>query len=189
MIDNTSSEEVIEKRFRHFVMILYPEWNNCDEIIQDIKGSFKKYAYILHTPEANEKKLHYHFILSLDNPRTIESLSKRLGIPKNLIQNCRSLRGACRYLIHKDNDDKIQYNLDQVICSKSFSNTYYKSFDDLLSDNEILQNIYDFIYRNSNIDSVDLEVLLTNYVCINNFDRIFKKYYNTIIKVIAKVSL
>ena len=35
----TSSEEVIDKRFRHFMFILYSEWENYDEILRDIKGN------------------------------------------------------------------------------------------------------------------------------------------------------
>ena len=99
----TSSEEVIEKRYRNFMILLYPEWDNFKDILQDLKGSFKNYAYIKHIAEEEEKKEHIHFILSLDNPRSIYSLSKRIEVPSNLIQNIKSLRGSCRYLIHKDN--------------------------------------------------------------------------------------
>lgn len=185
MIKNdTSSEEVIEKRYRHFMILLYPEWQNFKEILQDLKGSFKNYAYIKHIPEEEEKKEHIHFILSLDNPRTIDSLSKRIEVPSNLIQRIKSLRGACRYLIHKDNEDKYQYDLDQVIVSNSFKGSYFKSFDDLMSDEEILDNIYSFILDNKNLDSVELEVQLTKFVCSNGWDKIFKRYYNSISKLI-----
>lgn len=180
----TSSEEVIEKRYRNFMILLYPEWDNFKDILQDLKGSFKNYAYIKHIAEEEEKKEHIHFILSLDNPRSIYSLSKRIEVPSNLIQNIKSLRGSCRYLIHKDNEEKIQYDLEQVICSNSFKSTYYKSFDDLLSDEEILDNIYSFIYDNRQLECVSLEIMLTKYVCANAWERVFKRYYNTITKLI-----
>lgn len=187
--DLTSSEEIIEKRYRHFTILLYPEWQNFNNILNDIKGNFKNYAYIKHHPEEEEKKEHIHLILSLDNPRTIESLSKRLEVPKNLIQNIKALRGACRYLIHKDNDEKFQYELSQVIVSNSFKQTYYKSFDDLESDFDILQNIYTYINGLKDIcNNIEIEIELTKFVCQNNYERVFKRYYLTITKYINYVS-
>lgn len=180
----TQSEEIEEKRYRHFMLLLYPEWSNFNDILQDLKGSFKNYAYIKHVPEEEEKKEHIHFILSLDNARSVTSLSKRLDIKSNLIQPVRSLRASCRYLIHMDSEEKFQYNLDQVICSKSFSSTYYKSFDDLLSDEEVLDNIYNFIESYKDLDKIKLEIELSKYVCANCFERVFKRYYNTIVKYI-----
>lgn len=187
-IIDTSSEEVEEKKYRHFMILLYPEWGNYQDILQDIKGSFKKYAYIKHIPEEEEKKEHVHLVLSLDNPRSEISLSKRLDIDKRFVKHIKSLRGSCRYLIHIDNEDKYQYNLDQVIVSHSFKSIYFKSFDDLLSDEEILANIYGFIDDNNFLSSIQLEIELTKYVCSNAFERVFKRYYNTIVKYISYVS-
>lgn len=182
---NTESEEIIDNRYRNFMLLLYPEWDNYNSILQDLKGSFKRYAYILHRPEKDENKEHTHFLLFLDNPRTIESLSKRLGVPLYLIKHLKSIRGACRYITHIDNEDKIQYNLSEVNVSKSMSRDYYKAFDDLMSDSEILDNIYSFINDNcSSNTSIELEVLLTRFVCDNCFERVFKRYYNTIIHYI-----
>lgn len=186
--DKTSSEEVEDKKYRHFMILLYPEWGNFQQILGDLKGSFKNYAYIKHIPESDEKKEHIHFILSLDNARTIKSLSRRIDVPENLIRNCKSLRASCRYLIHIDDEDKYQYNLDQVIVSHSFKSTYFKSFDDLLSDEEILDNIYTFVDSYKELNSIELEINLTRYVCENGFERVFKRYYSTICKYIAYIS-
>ena len=185
---STSSEEVMPKKYRHFILLLYPEWDNFKNILGDLKGSFKNYAYIKHIPETEEKKEHVHFILSLENARTIESISNRVGVPSNLIQNCKSLRASCRYLVHKDDEDKYQYNLDQVVVSHSFKSTFFKSFDDLLSDEEILDNIYTFIDSYKDLGSIRLEIELTKYVCANAFERVFKRYYSTICKYIAYIS-
>lgn len=187
--DISSSEEIEEKRYRNFTILLYPEWADFKDILQDIKGSFKKYAYIKHMPESDEKKEHFHLILSLDNPRSIRSLSKRLEIPYNLIQACKSVRASCRYLVHMDNDDKFQYSLDQVIVSNSFKSIFFKSFDDLMTDSDILDLIYNFIDSNKHkFNPVELEIKLTQFVCENGYDRIFKRYYNTICKYITQVS-
>lgn len=184
----TSSEEVEEKRYRNFMLLLYPEWGNFEDILQDIKGSFKNYAYIKHIPETKEKKEHLHLILSLDNPRTESSLAKRIGIDSRFVKNIKSLRASCRYLIHQDNEEKFQYNLDQVIVSKSFSSIYYKSFDDLLSDEDILDNIYDYVTTYKDLNPIQLEIGLTKYVCANGFERVFKRYYNTIVKYISAIA-
>ena len=182
---SASSEEIEEKRYRNFIMLLYPEWGNFTDILQDIKGSFKKYAYIKHVPESEEKKEHVHLVLSLDNPRSVSSLSRRLEIPVNLIKSCKSLRASCRYLTHIDNDDKFQYSIDQVICSKAFKNIFLQSFDDLMTDSDILDLIYNFVESNKvKFDSVQLEVKLSQFVSENGFDRVFKRYYSTICKYI-----
>lgn len=185
--NETSSEEVIEKRYRHFMFILYPEWENYEEILQDIKGNFKNWAYITHKPESEEKKEHTHLILSLDNSRTIESISKRLEIPTLLCKKVRGLRGACRYLIHKDNEDKIQYELKDVVVSNSFKDTFFSSFDDLLSESDMLENIYDFIRDHKECSSIEVEVMLTQFVCSVNYNRVFKRYYNTLVKYIHSI--
>ena len=186
--NKTSSEEIVEKRYRHFMLLLYPEDDYFKDVLQDIKGNFKNYAYIKHIPEEDEKKEHVHLILSLDNPRSEESLANRLEIDKRLIRHCKSLRGVCRYLIHKDDEDKYQYNLDQVIVSNSFKGTFLRAFDDLLSDDEILENIYDFCRSIQSSNPVDMEMQLTKYVCQQGFERVYRRYYNTICKFIVFLS-
>lgn len=55
----TLSEEIDEKRFRHFMLLLYKDTTsyNYDDLLFDLKGSFKNYAYLEHEPETNEKNL------------------------------------------------------------------------------------------------------------------------------------
>lgn len=185
MNEITTSEEVIEKRYRNFMFLLYPDDENYQEILQDIKGSFKNWAYITHSPESEEKKEHTHLILSLDNARTISSICNRLCIPTRLCQQVRGLRGACRYLVHADNDEKIQYALTDVTYSKSFSSKFLGAFDDLLSDNDMLLNIYQFVDDHKDCPPIEVEVMLSQFVCSANYDRVFKKYYNTIVKYIS----
>lgn len=186
--DVTTSEEVIDKRYRHFMILLYPDDENYEDILKDIKGNFKNWAYITHQPESEEKKLHTHVILSLDNARTIESICSRLEIPTRLCQRIRGLRGACRYLIHKDDEDKTQYELKDVTVSKSFSSTFYGSFDDLESDNDMLSNIYTFINDHKDCNPVEIEIMLTEFVCSANYNRVFKRFYSTIVKYINYIS-
>ena len=144
---STTTEELDEKRYRNFMLLLYKDTTSYDykSVLSDLKGSFKNYAYIEHKPESNEKKEHTHFILSVDNPRTISSLSKRVGLPENHIQSIKSLRQSCRYLTHRDNDEKIQYDLVDCKVSRAFSRKFYGAYDDLQSEEDVIDDIYNFI--------------------------------------------
>ena len=174
----TTSEEVDEKRYRHFMLILYKDSDsyNFDDVLFDLKGSFKNYAYIEHKPETDEKKYHIHFILSLDNTRTIESLSNRLGIPFNHIQSIKSLRASCRYLIHIDNENKIKYELSDVIVSQAFSRKFYGAFDDLKTEEDMIDDIYLFIDNLSDVEYKEAIKSLIKFVNSQAYDTIYKRY-------------
>lgn len=174
----TKSEEIDEKRYRHFMLLLYEDSKiyNYDDLLFDLKGSFKNYAYINHFPEDDEKKEHTHFILSLDNPRSIESLSKRLGLPSNYIQSIKSLRASCRYLIHLDDDSKKSYELADVKVSSSFSRKYYASFDDLKTEEDMIDDIYLFIDSLENHHFRDAVKQLIIFVNSQSYDTIYKRY-------------
>lgn len=186
----TNSEEIDEKRFRHFMILLYEdsEVYNFYDVLFDLKGSFKNYAYIEHQPENKEKKSHIHFILSLDNARSINSISKRLGIPSNYFQSIKSLRASCRYLTHIDFDDKIQYNLSDVIVSPSFSRKFYSSFDDLKTEQDIIDDIYLYIDSLTNYTFKDALKHLILFVNSQSYDTIYKRYRNEFIDYL-KLSL
>lgn len=186
----TNSEEIDEKRFRHFMILLYEdsEVYNFNDVLFDLKGSFKNYAYIEHQPENKEKKSHIHFILSLDNARSINSISKRLGIPSNYFQSIKSLRASCRYLTHIDFDDKIQYDLSDVIVSPSFSRKFYSSFDDLKTEQDVIDDIYLYIDSLTNYTfKVALKHLIL-FVNSQSYDTIYKRYRNEFIDYL-KLSL
>ncbi len=175
----TKSEEIDEKRYRNFMILLYEDTASYvfNDVLFDLKGSFKNYAYIKHLPEENEKKEHYHFILALDNPRTITSLSKRVGVPENFIQPVKSLRASCRYLTHQDNDDKTKYYLTAVKVSNSFSRKFFASFDDLQTEEDVIDDIYNYIdvISDTNKFSECIKMLI-KFVNQNAYDTIYKRY-------------
>lgn len=186
----TNSEEIDEKRFRHFMILLYEdsEVYNYYDVLFDLKGSFKNYAYIEHQPENKEKKSHIHFILSLDNARSINSISKRLGIPSNYFQSIKSLRASCRYLIHIDFDDKKQYDLSDVIVSPSFSRKFYSAFDDLKTEQDVIDDIYLYIDSLTNYTFKDALKYLILFINSQSYDIIYKRYRNEFIDYL-KLSL
>lgn len=176
---NTSSEEVDEKRYRNFMLLLYEDTTSYsfDDVLFDLKGSFKNYAYIKHLPEQEEKKEHTHFLLALDNPRSITSLSNRVGVPANFIQPVKSLRASCRYLTHQDNDDKTKYYLTDVKVSNSFSRKFFASFDDLQTEEDVIDDIYNYIdvISESNKFSESIKMLI-KFINQNSYDTIYKRY-------------
>lgn len=175
---DTSSEEIDEKRFRHFMILLYEDSTsyNFNDVLFDLKGSFKNYAYIKHEPESNEKKEHIHFILSLDNPRSINSISKRVGVAPNYFQPIKSLRASCRYLIHQDEDNKRHYDLPEVKVSSSFARKFYASFDDLKTEEDVIEDIYLYIDSLSNNTFRDAVKQLILFVNSQSYDTIYKRY-------------
>lgn len=170
-------EEKQSKKFRHWMILLYDDSKSYDftETMRIIKSQ-KKWAFIKHFPESNEKKAHYHVILSFENATKKETLSNKLGVPLNYIDSVRNFRSSCRYLVHKDDEDKFQYNLDQVKVSHLFEKEFKKQFDDLETEDEIIDNIYKFIDSLCKFPYFEGMRLLVQYVNSHNYDRIYKRY-------------
>lgn len=176
-----------DDRYRTYLLILYPDSTSYDydQVINTLKGEYKYYAYIEHEPEHNELKKHTHVIIHSPNGMRVGQLAKKLGVPYNYFQVPLSLRGCRRYLTHIDYPEKIQYDLQFVNVSKSYMKTLYQAFDDEKIDIDILNDIYQFIDDNKDLDRIDLEKQLTLFVCSSSYNRIFKCYYSTIVKYIA----
>lgn len=173
----------MKDRFRLFQIILYDDSDSYDihEVFRNLK-SYKKWAYIKHDKDLNSddvsKKLHIHFLLHLENAMTIKALSNKIGVPINYIQNVRNERSCVRYLIHKDDEDKFQYNLSEIKCSGSYERYVNKCFDDLETDEEIIQKIFSFV-DSLLVDSRDYSnilFLLIQFINKNCYDTIYKRY-------------
>lgn len=175
----STTEEVYENRARYFLILLYEDTSsyNFKDVMFDLKGNFKYYAYIKHIPEKDEKKEHIHFFLAVDNARTISSLSKRIGVPAQFIQRVKGIRASCRYLTHRDNDDKIQYDLTDVKVSPAFSRQFYGAYDDLKTEQDVIEDIYNYIDVISETNNIQ-ECIKQLILFVNNsyYDRIYKRY-------------
>ena len=170
-------EEVVSTKYRHWIILLYEDTTsyNFKDVLRIIKSQ-RKWAYIKHFPEKDEKKEHFHVILSFENATKQETLSKKLGVPIRFIRPIKSFRTICRYLIHKDDEDKYQYSIDQVKISKLFEKEYLKRFDDLETEEEILSNLYTFISNLHDLPYPEALKSLIYYVNIHCYDRIYKRY-------------
>lgn len=174
----TNDEEIISNdRYRHFIAILYDksDFYNFDDVMFNLRG-FKYFAYIKHQPEKSESVEHYHVFISLDSATTISCISKRLGIPPNYIQYVKSVRASIRYLTHIDYPEKIQYKEDDVFVSASLFRKFKKCFEDVKSESDIIDDIYNWI-DNWNFDTkIEKEKELVKYVNYNCYDTIYKRY-------------
>lgn len=109
--DNTSQDAL---KGRHYAFVVYPESAPADWIEQLQFTGLPFVVSPLHdkdvNPDDTPKKPHYHVIVSWGNTTTFRSargLCDMLNCPKpQLLKNC---NGMYRYLTHKDNPEKYQY--------------------------------------------------------------------------------
>lgn len=177
IIEEEMIEEKIPKKYRCFTLVVYDEsiHYKLDDILFALKG-FKYWAYIKHEPEEEEKQTHYHILIKLENATTVESISKKTGVPFHKIQYVRNVRAMARYLIHFDDPEKIQYNISDIKISKLFERKFLKNFEDLKTEEEMINDIYFFI-DNSHFDSYQEKLrYLIQFVNINCYDTIYKRY-------------
>ena len=103
------------KKYYTFAMVLYKDSTSYDykKIIKYIEKNYKYYAYIEHAADSENGKEHTHVLMHFDNKRYNTGVAKELNIPSNYVVNA-NLIPYLRYLIHFDDEDKIQYHVDQV---------------------------------------------------------------------------
>lgn len=104
-------------RSRNFAILLYPENENHLEVLEKIKKSYD-YIYINHNKDKDEnnklKKEHYHVIIRVgNNARWNTALSEELKLELNLIQDVKNMDRMLQYLIHYNEEDKYQYDINE----------------------------------------------------------------------------
>lgn len=115
-------------RDRKFRLLLYPDDITHAEAMKKLDEAGYKYAAILHeydiwTDEDSDKgeheagslkKPHWHVVVKFQNAIWSTALAKSLGIGENYVRDCKNLDGALLYLVHANNLDKYQYDLESV---------------------------------------------------------------------------
>lgn len=163
-------------RSRSFGLVLYKDSTdyNYNQVIDFIEKNYLKYAYIEHLPEEEDKKPHTHIVIYFNNKKYNTSLSKELNVPINYIQEVH-LKPYLKYLIHYDNEDKIQYTLNDVIGPLKYE------LEDLISDKttekEDFEMLVDFI---NNFDGKLSFSVLTKYVLKCNFYSCYRRNINAL---------
>lgn len=111
--------EIMKKyRSRRHCLLLYPEDPLHQSALEKIKNDYN-YAYILHDKDCDNdtgevKKSHYHVIVEYPNAKWNSAVANDLGITENYIQQCGNYELALEYLIHYNDIDKYQYDIDEV---------------------------------------------------------------------------
>ena len=104
-------------RNRTHLLMLYPEDESHMNALKKIEKSYD-YAYILHDKDCDEngniKKPHYHVVIRFTNQKWNSSVAKELNIAENYLEEPRNFDNALMYLIHFNDEDKYQYNIDDV---------------------------------------------------------------------------
>lgn len=111
---------------RNWAFVLYPESAPSDWLEQIQLSGIMSAVSPLHDkdvdPTGEPKKPHYHVILVYGSPTTynnVKSLTDRLDQP--IPQPLEQVRGYYRYLTHKDNPDKYQYNDSDIVTVNGFN--------------------------------------------------------------------
>ena len=104
-------------RSRCYHLILYPDDTEHVKILDLIENNYN-YAYILHDKDTigqtdEVKKPHWHIILYFDNAKYLNSLAEELHIQPNYLRT-EELKKGLEYLIHKNNKNKYQYDIEEV---------------------------------------------------------------------------
>lgn len=106
------------QRFYNFMAVIYPDDPNykmqLDALCQ------YDYIYINHDKDLKEdntelKKLHTHIIVKFKNARTISAIAKECYLKENMIEPIKKMSASLKYLIHYKNDDKVQYDIENVV--------------------------------------------------------------------------
>lgn len=131
--DNTKT-----KKHESWCCILYPEDPLQNEAIATLIND-KRAVGILHDrdieADGSIKKPHYHFVIKLTGPGTVGSVQRIIpNVKENYIQPCKSIRGQCRYLVHKDNPEKEQYSQDEIVGNVKLAKRYLNTKDDEAED-------------------------------------------------------
>lgn len=111
---------------RNWAFVLYPESapENWREELQ--KTGLQCVISPLHdrdiNPDNTPKKAHYHVILAYSGPTSynvVKTLTDKLNQP--IPQALEQVRGYYRYLTHKDNPEKVQYDESEIKAINGFN--------------------------------------------------------------------
>lgn len=114
------------KKKRFWAFVLYPESapSNWQELLQQTGLSIC--ISPLHDkdidPTGQPKKSHYHVILCYEGPTTFNNVKTNITDPlgQPIPIALEQVRGYFRYLTHKDNPDKYQYNEKDITIINDF---------------------------------------------------------------------
>lgn len=172
---------------RYWAFVLYPESapENWREILQQTGLSIC--VSPLHdkdiNPTGEKKKAHYHIILCYSGPTTfkcVKSITDSLNQPIPIALE--QVRGYFRYLTHKDNPEKYQYDEKEITTINDFDIDNYNDLSvsqinaikielqKIIRDNDIYEycDLLDFLLDNDLLSYLDVAqnhtILFNTYI-------------------------
>lgn len=134
-----------KNRSRVFGSSLKPAWSKdkISKFLKETEGDIIVYI-INHNKDTSENgeiiEEHTHIYLEYVNPRLVSTVANLLEVEPNFIEVIKNKKGYLRYLIHKDDKDKYQYDESEVFTNHSID---YSTMilGNSLSDKEIAEYI------------------------------------------------
>lgn len=145
------------ERSKTWQAVLYPDATNyrCDDVINNIKNLSYRFAMILHDDDyytsnddvdeslvGTQKKVHFHVVFFWDNSYQLGYIAHKIGLPSNYLQKVASRNGAIQYLVHKNNPEKHQYNISDIVTNiEKLQSKYFSDDDCIMKASKILSYI------------------------------------------------
>jgi len=184
---------------KYFCAILYPDSSsyNTDKIILAMAEEHLTFAVSpIHDRDVDingsPKKRHYHLLLAYSSATTLNNIRAWLnacGMPESELHSvrvCASGVGYFRYLTHKDNPEKTQYDVNDIRVFndsdelfKKFSKTASEKIDDLVRIFQIVDELntisFHKLIQYLMLNERDLFKLLTSSsalaICVKEYQR------------------
>lgn len=184
---------------KYFCCILYPDSStyDVDKVIKALAEEHLTFAVSpIHDRDIDDdgalKKAHYHLLLAYSSATTLNNIRgwfNACGIPESELHSvrvCASGVGYYRYLTHKDNPEKIQYDVkdirvfndsDEVF--KKFSKSASEKIDDLVRIFQIVDELntisFHILIQYLMLNERDLFKMLTSSsalaICVKEYQR------------------
>ena len=184
---------------KYFCALLYPDSTtyDADKIIKALAEEHLTFALSpVHDKDVEKdgsiKKAHYHLLLAYTSATTLSNIRgwfKACGMPESELHSvrvCASGVGYFRYLIHKDNPEKAQYDANDIRIFndsdelfKKFSKTASEKIDDLVRIFQIVDELntisFHSLIQYLMFNERDLFKMLTSSsalaICVKDYQR------------------
>lgn len=141
-----------DDRYRDWTLLVYPD--SCpDNWIQILNDQFLCFCISpLHEPELDrdgEYKPHWHVIISYGGKKSYEQVRfDTIALNGTIPVRVKNKIGLIQYLIHLNDPDKPQYNVNDIKCFYGFDKFVDEAFKLARSDvNQIMSDIQDYIVK------------------------------------------
>ena len=105
-------------RSRLWNVLLYPDDPSHASAIEAFKNGSYASVGICHDKDTDENgnllKPHFHIVVKFKNAIWRNSLADSLGIAPNYLEVCRDFKNSAAYLLHKNNPEKYQYDVEEA---------------------------------------------------------------------------